>query len=190
MIGCREHIQPINLVSHEEYAIYTSIINQLSSSYSRQIAFVRDSTLFNRPPREKSNSGSNKILVYKDSGPGKYIDKFSNSVRQNWQVIDLDYYQRILEINNGTSYCLILDSMHTFIPIQRLNKDSVSLKMFDNVEPLLFWFSRVAFNPQNDEAIVYIEYVCGSVCGAGEWYWLKKSQGLWKIFKSDHTWIS
>ena len=50
-------------------------------------------------------------------------------------------------------------------------------------------FSRVGFNKDFDEALVYSWGYCGGDCGGGGYYLLRKENGLWKL-KQEKTWIS
>lgn len=51
-------------------------------------------------------------------------------------------------------------------------------------------FSRVGFNMEMDQALVYVEHGCGGLCGTGHYVLLKKDGGAWKIVKKHMAWIS
>ena len=51
-------------------------------------------------------------------------------------------------------------------------------------------FSRVGFNREMNEALVYFEHWCGRVCGSGFYLVLKKDEVGWKVAKMDRAWIS
>lgn len=189
-LGCKTHPESIIPIVPEEYLVYSSIVNDLSSSNEHRLAFISDSTMPVMPPIETKYSGSKKIMVYHDYGIGKYAPRISESINQIWPEFNVKYFQGIFKNINSRSYKLILDSIHTVIPIMRYSRDSISSKMIWNGEALQIWFSRVVFNHENSEAVIYLDYVCGSLCGEGRWCWLKKSNGSWKVFKSFHTWVS
>ena len=50
--------------------------------------------------------------------------------------------------------------------------------------------SRVGFNADKTEAIAYAEYTCGSLCGDGALYLLRKSGNAWTVYKILGQWIS
>ena len=50
--------------------------------------------------------------------------------------------------------------------------------------------SRVGFNKDRTEALVYYTYSCGGLCGQGQYVLLRKRDGHWKIEKESMTWIS
>ena len=50
--------------------------------------------------------------------------------------------------------------------------------------------SRVGFNKDRTEALVYWTYSCGGLCGAGQYVLFRKHDDHWKIDKESMTWIS
>jgi hypothetical protein len=51
-------------------------------------------------------------------------------------------------------------------------------------------FSHVGFNPSRAQALVYVSYVCGGMCGDGHFVLLERSGGRWRIADSVMSWIS
>jgi len=50
--------------------------------------------------------------------------------------------------------------------------------------------SDVFFSDDRSTAVVYVGYICGTLCGAGKVLLLRKRDKKWKIMKSRLTWIS
>jgi hypothetical protein len=50
--------------------------------------------------------------------------------------------------------------------------------------------SRVGFNQRNDQALVYVEHDCGTLCGTGKYFSLKKSAGAWRVIRDYQRWVS
>lgn len=50
--------------------------------------------------------------------------------------------------------------------------------------------SRVGFNKDATQAIVYLGNVCGGLCGSGQFFLLAKDNGKWKIKLSSMAWVS
>ena len=50
--------------------------------------------------------------------------------------------------------------------------------------------SRVGFNNEADQALVYVGHTCGGLCGTGKLVLLQKQNGLWGITKELLLWIS
>ena len=51
-------------------------------------------------------------------------------------------------------------------------------------------FSRVGFNSDMTEALVYFEHWCGRACGSGFYLMLNRREEGWKVTKLDRAWIS
>lgn len=56
--------------------------------------------------------------------------------------------------------------------------------------PGILAFSRVGFSRTMDQAFVYVDNTCGSLCGVGEYYLLSKKNGLWKVEAVFLLWVS
>jgi hypothetical protein len=50
--------------------------------------------------------------------------------------------------------------------------------------------SRVGFDAVRTQALVYVGYLCGGLCGDGKFFLLVKEGGVWKIQHVAMTWIS
>ena len=51
-------------------------------------------------------------------------------------------------------------------------------------------FSHIGFNPGRTQAIVYVSYDCGGMCGDGHFVLLERSGRKWRIAGSVMSWIS
>jgi len=51
-------------------------------------------------------------------------------------------------------------------------------------------FSHVGFNKANDEAIVYFQHSCGSLCASGYYLVLNKQKTTWRVKNRRMLWIS
>jgi hypothetical protein len=47
-------------------------------------------------------------------------------------------------------------------------------------DPTLFYLSAVGFNSDHTRALVYVGYVCGSLCGSGLYHFMVKKNGQWQ----------
>ena len=52
------------------------------------------------------------------------------------------------------------------------------------------FFSQVGFNSRHDQAFVYVGHSCGGDCGTGSHVLLVKTNGKWRIVRSEVLWIS
>lgn len=51
-------------------------------------------------------------------------------------------------------------------------------------------FSHVGFDRDRTQALVYVSYTCGGLCGDGQYVLLERSARGWRIARSVRSWIS
>jgi hypothetical protein len=51
-------------------------------------------------------------------------------------------------------------------------------------------FSAAGFNAEGNQALVYLSYLCGPLCGAGDLYLLVKENGTWQVQQVIGLWMS
>jgi hypothetical protein len=54
----------------------------------------------------------------------------------------------------------------------------------------LIFFSKIGFNKQRDQALVYAGSACGGLCGDGSYVLLRRRADKWAIEKAVRVWIS
>jgi hypothetical protein len=50
--------------------------------------------------------------------------------------------------------------------------------------------SRVGFTPRGDRAVVFVQLMCGPLCGHGAYYVLQKRNGHWEVMNQHVSWVS
>ena len=50
--------------------------------------------------------------------------------------------------------------------------------------------SRVGFNLTHTRAVIYVELLYCGLCGGGQYYYLAKQNGVWRVIDVAGTWIS
>ncbi|HET6975131.1 MAG TPA: hypothetical protein VFI24_02325 [Pyrinomonadaceae bacterium] len=50
--------------------------------------------------------------------------------------------------------------------------------------------SRVGFNAEMNQALVYIQHSCGGLCGTGNYMLLEKKDDRWQVVKRSMAWIA
>ncbi len=53
----------------------------------------------------------------------------------------------------------------------------------------VFSFPAVGFDRAKMHAVVYLEFVCGTLCGGGRVYFLEKSETGWEIKQTGRDWV-
>lgn len=50
--------------------------------------------------------------------------------------------------------------------------------------------SRVGFNRKHDQALVSTGWLCGGLCGMGDYVLLAKKSGAWSVEKTAENWVA
>lgn len=50
--------------------------------------------------------------------------------------------------------------------------------------------SRTGFNLVHTRAVIYVELLYCGLCGGGQYYYLAKENGAWRVIDAAGTWIS
>jgi hypothetical protein len=56
--------------------------------------------------------------------------------------------------------------------------------------PGIFVVSRIGFNRDHTEAVMYAAKACGNLCGDGQYVWLTKRDGAWSVAGQTTVWIA
>jgi hypothetical protein len=178
-------------ISPEEYIVYSKIIESLSDSGRVKSMLICDSTLKQYPIEPKEDD----VGIVKYTEVYQYVPYDWKRIKYLWPEFNDTDFRKSLPRANHFSMKLFVDSISSTVPLKSLSQWPSSSPFIDKNVSVDFyrkivWLSHVAFNNAQNEALVYVEYHCGSLCGAGNWFWLKKYQSHWKIHKHMETWVS
>jgi hypothetical protein len=137
-----------------------------------------------------------------DSSTEKYIDFIKNKVNESIGNLETSSIIRDFIIKNTTNYKI----EKTFLP-EITNCEMISFKemnsYFKNELIKSDWsdyfskypestgilsFSRVGFNEQKTHAILYVEKICGYLCGTGSYLFYYKISDSWKVGSIFRVW--
>jgi hypothetical protein len=54
----------------------------------------------------------------------------------------------------------------------------------------IFCLSPVGYDTKGTEALVYVEHICGGLCGSGELFVVAKENAHWRLKNQIRLWIS
>ena len=162
----------------EEYAVYSALINLFHCDDGKVILIQSRTDRFYR-----YDGSIDEAKFIKDNlPPATSPATLDNYKSVEWQTKEL---ARRFALNNA--YLLISEeerhqSFATMKSIQEFHQK------YPNSTRIAV-FSRVGFNKNFDEALVYSWGYCGGDCGGGGYYLFRKENGFWKL-KHEKTWIS
>ncbi len=196
-IGCRHAGNPPRPFSNEDYAVYRTVLESLIDSSQHFLILVHDSTLHNDPMQRReytdTTADGKRILHVEHPALFSYTPRTLPSPTE-WPQFPVEEFRQEMGSVNDNSSGLDLDSI--IVPPgttlhRSKNMDGAQKgRFFEGRRVFKFWTSRVAFTRSQDQALVYVEYTCGGLCGAGEWIWLQKSALSWRILRRYETWVS
>jgi hypothetical protein len=141
-----------------------------------------------------------KIKVKKKDGTWTESDDFNylNSCSE-WSNIN----NKELRINyrkvNSNRYKIIADSIKSLLKGVNISRDSFKLhpnnfwEFFYQLFPTsngLITFSRIGFNEEKNEAVLYFHHGRDYLDGEGSYIFMRKINGHWKILCKARLWVS
>ena len=166
----------VTTVTDEEYKIYLAVLGK-----DREMFVVRDKTgiddtaknykksIIREALRELSDETYDDFKV-KAEKQASLEKKFPT--RNNYTLISLDELKK--------SFAYVFD-------------DDINWDKFYQEHPKsrgIYTFSRVGFNRQGSQALVFVTNWCRSLCGEGNFYLLEKENEEWKVVENRMIWIS
>jgi hypothetical protein len=98
---------------------------------------------------------------------------------------------------NGREYCLegdfSVNGGYQYVDasaFEKLQRDIQQRDAGTDRPEAAWWLGRVGFSSDRTEALAYVAYTCGSLCGTGVLYLLQKSGGSWAVVKGLAQWMS
>jgi hypothetical protein len=159
----------------EEYAVYSAL---LASAQNGALLIQ------NRTEASYRYDGSGDEAKYiKDHLPSETSEETLNDFKQ------IDRQQQELNqrfVVNQTYILVTQEERHNGFS-NRTGRDAFFRK-YPGARGVIL-LSRVGFNKNLDEALVYSWRYCGGDCGGGGYYLLRKQNGVWST-KQNKTWIS
>ncbi len=179
---CFAQTPPSPQLTEEESTVYTILFQDLyDASKDRPIILI-----------ERTSIGVPPGLIAKVDVRGeqttRFLSRLSPETKQDWDDRNKEHALLPSPCHLAPE-CVVFD----VADIARLVKNDRAwrgfLKKHPN-SPGIVVVSRIGFNRERTEAIVYVGRACGSICGEGEYVRLMKLNGSWVV--DDHTvvWLS
>jgi hypothetical protein len=175
--GCIHANKPINDIEAEEYAVYSAIIND---RFETLVIVVEDHTVcVSFPGKELSETLQG---IYQDM-PATQQETFDDFLVKNEQSYPLNHCFNI----RGRVFLVSREKLG------RIFESDYGWLIFYMRYPFsqgIAAVSRVGFNEDMDQALIYFKNSSGSLSGAGYYMLLTKKEGVWYIEDERMIWIS
>ena len=161
----------LSLITDEEYAVYMAILGKETKSF----VVRNESNLLNFLEREE-------VLLEED------FKELKSETREDFQSKNKTSSKLERKFPTKAKYTLISQEELAKIFGGNLNWSNFHKKYPDTGG--FSTFSRVGFSKDGLQALVFVGWSCGGLCGEGNYYFLKKENGEWKVVTKEMVWIS
>jgi hypothetical protein len=177
-------------VTSEEYAVYSAVLSDLGKPEHKEVKWNEKNQFFLSDKTATSLEGfQTRPEIAKWSSRSGSTDKPSKATAEsfNSKADGSCRLKRSLELN--FHYVLLPGE-----EIREFFKNGATgwSKFYEKYGMASgYWeLSRVGFNNENSEAVVYLGHHCGGRCGTGEFFLLRKEMGKWVAKNRVMVWIS
>ncbi|MBO0860756.1 MAG: hypothetical protein J2P21_20185 [Chloracidobacterium sp.] len=174
-------------ISNEEYAVYSAVIRNM---------FAGDRVTFDTQAKVK-------MLVIEDRTVSESFNAAAgeNETERLKQIFSPTIPQEIIDdfVAKNAKSCQLTNSLdiklkYTIIPKEKIKPitglpSDEFYKQFPDSGGYIA-LSRVGLNANGDQALAYMQHVCGGLCGSGHYLLLAKNNGGWVVQESFRAWIS
>jgi hypothetical protein len=167
-----------NQADIEEQAVYSVLLKQM---YSASTFVIMDTTTTDLGGVENTNKTIDYVLQNMHAVAQTTVDSF----RTRNEVV----HPLLQDMDLGVSYILLSQDQRNQIFGQNQSGWEVFYNNYPNT-PGITTLSRVGFNATFDQALVYVGTQSNWLAGAGYYFLLKKTGGVWTIDQKVMTWVS
>jgi len=164
----------------EEYAVYSGLINSFQSEPGVDLLLVANQTI---PTVSHDREFDEKAFI-KYSLP----DTTAKETLHDYQLRDSQPLNIANRFAINRKYVLISNEEAR----SYFENSNTRLKLrekYPTSSGRIAMLSRVGFNGEMNEALVYAWAYCGGDCGGGGYYLLRKEDGVWRV-KEKKLWVS
>ncbi len=178
-------------VTSDEYAIYSAVLNKAFAGGKVQHIVVGDHTMMDFPPIMMGMSGFGDTM--KEIRETAAKDTLKDYGQKNKTAIPLQN-----RFSTLVPVVLISESERDKIfeikgQGEKKTANPAGMKELQRLYPNSQGFanlSRIGFDKNASQALVYVGNICGGLCGDGRVFFLVSEGGSWKVKLSAVTWVS
>jgi hypothetical protein len=165
----------------EDYEIYSALLEKVNKNMNNgkdvKMFVINDVTItppgicsFDEMSKQEKSFQSIKLSFDDLSGAGKSTLSYSFKLSQTYTLLSYQDFRQIIKEGLPEEWSL-------FYEMYPAAAGFISL-------------SKVGFNKDRTQAIVYMQTSCGFLCGAGEYILLTKSENKWKVSIIHGCWTT
>jgi hypothetical protein len=168
-------------ITSDEYAVYSALIQSMYVKQPVQTVVVDKQTQFYKIDWERPEDYRKSILAELSSISEETIEDFEKKNETEGELAR--------HLNLTVDYVLLGKQSSARTPEEHAKQWKEFDEKYPN-SPGIISLSRVGFNSDKDQALVYVANRCGGLCGKGYYVLLMKSGERWKVQKEMLLWVS
>jgi hypothetical protein len=168
-------------ISSDEYAVYSAVIQSRFVKDLVKTLAIDKQTQFEKVNWEKPGDSGESVL---DELKPIALETIQDLEKKNEEKGELERH-----LNLTVNYVLVGKQSRPETPEEYAKQWKEFYEKYPS-SPGIISLSRVGFNSDKDQAIVYVANVCGGLCGKGYYLSLVKSGEGWKVQKEMLLWVS
>jgi hypothetical protein len=169
-------------LSEDDSAVYSALLRDLYQAGKGRPIILSDQTALGVPPGMVGN------LPVQGPQTNTFLAKIAPDARQNYEDIN----HASLHLSGSCKFapeCVLVDLADVALQVKNEKAWRKFMLKHPNT-PGIVIVSRIGYNRERDQAVVYSGMSCGELCGQGEFAWLVKRNGVWVLEDSNVVWIS
>lgn len=168
----------------EDYAVYAAILNQYFAEEKIRLLVIKKFTEgYNTDEPEKRENLSQRNFSLKGVEQATIDDYVAKNQNQHYQLLD-----ELLNLKG--KHAFVTDAELNEIFAKDCNKGwGTFYKKYPNSQGQTT-LSKVGFNQERTQALVYVGTQSHCLAGAGHFIILAKEGGAWKVIRANMVWIS
>jgi hypothetical protein len=173
---------PPATLTDDDSAVYTAVLRELYQAAKGRPIILSDQTAIGVPPGMLTN------LPVQGPQTISFLNPISPEARQSFE--DLNHSS--LHLPPPCKFapeCTLVDIADIALQVKNAKAWRKFMTKHANT-PGIIIVSRIGFNRDRDQAVMYSGMSCGQLCGQGEFSWLTKHNGVWTVESSNVVWIS
>jgi hypothetical protein len=173
---------PPETLTDDDSAVYTTVLRELYQAAKGRPIILSDQTAIGVPPGMLTN------LPVQGPQTIAFLNPISPEARQSFE--DLNHSSLHLPLPcKFAPECTLVDIADIALQVKNAKAWRKFMAKHTNT-PGIIIVSRIGFNRDRDQAVMYSGMSCGQLCGQGEFTWLTKHNGVWAVESSNVVWIS
>jgi hypothetical protein len=174
---------PPPTLTDDDSAVYTAVLRELYQAAKGRPIILSDQTAIGVPPGMLTN------LPVQGPQTVSFLNPISQEARQSFEDLNHAASLHLPPPCKFAPECTLVDIADIALQVKNAKAWRKFMAKHANT-PGIIIVSRIGFNRDRDQAVVYSGMSCGPLCGQGEFTWLTKHDTVWTVESSNVVWIS